>query len=277
MGSPIGAILASSVGAWTTHAYSVNGQLSAEFYRYGWRIPFLASAGLVAIGLVIRISVSESPAFEVMRQNAAIVSSPLRSALAQHWPTILLCAGTLFAVNIGYLYGTQVVPYASGPQSLLHVPATQIQLAVAIGGFANLFSVALACKAGAALAIVVAFPIYLLIDTTRFPAMVLAEILAYTSQGLLYGPLAALFSEAFPANVRYMAASIAYHGAALAGGMAPVIGTALLSYSHGRSWVLSLYIIATGCVSLASLAGLKYRVGRPAGETEAPEELLAPV
>lgn len=175
MGSPIGAILASSVGAWTTHAYSVNGQLSAEFYRYGWRIPFLASAGLVAIGLVIRISVSESPAFEVMRQK------------------------------------------------------------------------------------------------------VLAEILAYTSQGLLYGPLAALFSEAFPANVRYMAASIAYHGAALAGGMAPVIGTALLSYSHGRSWVLSLYIIATGCVSLASLAGLKYRVGRPAGETEAPEELLAPV
>ena len=127
------------------------------------------------------------------------------------------------------------------------------------------------------LAIVVAFPIYLLIDTTRFPAMVLAEILAYTSQGLLYGPLAALFCEAFPANVRYTAASIAYHGAALVGGMAPVIGTALLSYSHGRSWVLSLYIIATGCVSIASLAGLKYRLERPAGETEAPAELLATV
>ena len=287
MGSPIGSILSSSIAAWVTHAYSVNGTLTPQFYGFGWRIPFLASAVLVAIGLTIRISVSESPAFQEMRQTAAIVASPLRSALSKYWPTMLLAAGTLFAVNIGYLYGTQIVSYASGPQSLLRVPASQISAAVAIGGVAYLLSVALSgwlsdrygrrlvAMSGAALALVIAFPIYMLIDTARFPAMVLAECLAYTSNGLLYGPLAALFCEAFPANVRYTAASVAYHGASLVGGLAPVIGTALLSYSHGRSWVLSLYIIATACVSLSSLIALKRTDAHAASATEPFAEAVA--
>lgn len=270
MGSPIGSILASSISAWVAHAYTVNGELTSEFFRFGWRIPFLASAILVAIGLVIRISVSESPAFERMRSNSAIVASPLRAALKSHWRTMLLAGGTLFAVNVGYLYGTQVTAYASGPNSLLHVPVSQVSAAVAIGGFAYLFSVAVAgwlcdrlgrryvAMAGAALALVAAFPIYMLIDTAHFPAIVLAECIAYTSNGLLYGPLAAIYCEAFPANVRYTAASVAYHGAAMVGGLAPFLGTALLTYSHGRSWVLSLYIVVTACISLGSLIGLKY-------------------
>lgn len=269
MGSPIGAILSSSISAWVSHVYSAGGQLTPQFYSFGWRIPFVASAVLVVVGLAIRLSVSESPAFEQIRRNAAIVASPLRSALKTQWRTIVLAAGTLFAVNVGYLYGTQIVAYASGPQSLLRVPASQISAAVAIGGIAYLFSVAVAgwlsdrfgrryvAMTGAALALFAAFPIYMLIDTRHFPAMVLAECIAYTSNGLLYGPLAALFCEAFPANVRYTAASVAYHGAAVIGGLAPVAGTALLSYSHGRSWVLSLYIVATACISLTSLASLK--------------------
>jgi MFS family permease len=249
MGSPIGNILSGVVFAWVTAAFSMQGKLTEAFFSYGWRIPFLTSAALVIVGLVIRLSVSESPTFERMRADAVLVKSPVRVALTKHWRTMILAAGTLLAVNIGYVYGTQILTYASGPQSHLHVPASQISIAIAIGGVVNLFAVALSgwlsdrfgrrimALSGTVVLLVAAFPIYLLIDTALFPYVILGEIIAFISQGLVYGPLAALFCESFSGNVRYTAASIAYHGGAMIGGLSPVVATILLGYSHGESWV----------------------------------------
>lgn len=265
MGSPIGAILSNGVFASVMAAFSSHGQLSEAFFKYGWRIPFVASAVLILVGLVVRLTVTESPAFERMRARAVLVKAPVLVALRTQWRTMLLAGGALFAVNVGYLYSTQIIAYASGAGSLLRVPASQITAAVSLGSCAWLVAVGVGgwlsdrfgrrvvALCGAGLTFVLGFPIYLLIDTKHFPAIAFAECIAFTASGLLYGPLAALYCEAFGGNVRYSAASIAYHSAALIGGMSPFLGTALLHYSGGKSWVLSTYIMVTATISLASL------------------------
>jgi MFS family permease len=76
----------------------------------------------------------------------------------------------------------------------------------------------------------------------------------------MYGPLAALFAEMFGGNIRYSGVSIGYQGASIfAGGLAPFVGTALLRYSGGMSWVLSLYLITGAAISLTALILIKER------------------
>lgn len=271
-GSPIGAILSSGVFGAVTAAFTVHGNLSAAFFSYGWRIPFLSSAILVIVGLVIRLSVTESPAFERMKADAAIVRRPLTIVLTAQWRSVLLSGGAFVAANMGYLYGTQLLSYASGPGSLLKIPPSEILSAVMIGSIAYLLSVSLAgwlsdrigrrtiCLAGASLTLVAAFPIYMLIDTKQWPLIVLAECIAYTANGMIYGPLAALFAEMFGGNVRYSGASLGYQGASIfAGGLAPFVATGLLRFSGGTSWVLSLYLAFGAAVSVTALFMIRER------------------
>ena len=184
---------------------------------------------------------------------------------------MLFAAGIVITINTGYLWGTQIVAYASGPQSRLHVPASEISLAVAISAAVCLFSILLAGRlsdrfgrrnialAGVVLILITAFPFYWLVDTGQFPLILLAECVVWGIWGVLTGPLAALFAEAFAGNVRYTAASVSYHGGAVIGGAAPVIATILLAYSHQHSWVLSLYVTVCSCISMTCLVLLKDR------------------
>lgn len=272
MGSPLGSILSSAAFGTVAAVFAAHGKLTPAFYSYGWRIPFLASAVLVVVGLVVRLSVTESPAFERIKQQALLVRRPVLTVLATQWKSVLLAGGAFFSANMGYLYGTQLISYASGADSKLQLPANEIINAVLIGSFAYLAAVAFSgwlsdrvgrrpiCLAGVVLMLVAAFPIYMLIDTKQWALIVLAECLAYTSNGLMYGPLAALFAEMFGGNVRYSGASIGYQGASIfAGGLTPFVGTALLSFSGGMSWVLSLYLIAGAAISLTALVLIRER------------------
>jgi MFS transporter, MHS family, shikimate and dehydroshikimate transport protein len=265
LGTPIGGILSTSIFGAVTAAFSRYGHLQDAFFSYGWRIPFLLSAVLVLVGLGVRLSVTESPVFERVKEEAAVVKRPLLTVLVTQWKSILLAAGAFFGANLGYLYSTQILAYASGPDSLLKIPAREILSAVAIGNVAFLAGVALSgwlsdragrlslCMSGAVLALLAAFPIYMLIDTKQWPLIVLGECIAWFGNGMMYGPLAALFSEMFPGNVRYSGVSIGYQGASIfAGGLAPLVGSALLRFSGGESWVLSLYLMVGAAISLTS-------------------------
>ncbi len=272
LGSPLGTILSSAVFVAVTTAFTVSGKLTPAFFQYGWRIPFLLSAILVVAGLVVRLTVTESPAFEHIKHAALIVHRPVATVLRTQWKSILLAGGAFFTANMGYLYGTQLISYASGPDSRLQLPAGEIIDAIMIGGVAFFVAVAVSgwlsdrvgrrrlCLAGAVMMLVAAFPIYALIDTKQWPLIVLAECLAYTSNGFVYGPLAALFAEMFAGNVRYSGASIGYQGASIfAGGLTPFVGTALLHFSGGASWVLSLYLFAGAMISVTALLLIKER------------------
>src|SRR5579863_4651045 len=93
MGVPLGLIFASVIFNVVTARFSVNGTVTAAFLSIGWRIPFLLSLVLVAIGLIVRLSIAETPAFERVKARAAIVATPVLSVLRSEWKTVLLAGG----------------------------------------------------------------------------------------------------------------------------------------------------------------------------------------
>lgn len=270
MGVPLGLICASVI-------------FNVVTGRYSWRIPFLFSIVLVAIGLIVRLSVAESPAFVRAKATAAIVAAPIVSVLRNHWKTVLLAAGTFMVVNGGfYLVTTQLVSYGAGPHSVLKLDPRVFfnanLVGSAVGLLANPFGGWLSDRvgrrpvfmAGVALVLVFAFPLYALVDSKDPRLITLGVSLWNLPSSVAYGTLAAMFSELFGANVRYSGASLGYQGAAIfAGGLAPFVATLLLRLSGGGSWVLALYLMGMAAISLLSV----YLVG----ETREVELPRAPV
>ena len=244
----------------------VGGNPSAALLSFGWRIPFLFSAILVAIGLAIRLSITETPAFVRLQHRDEVVAAPVRSVLADNWRMVLLAGGAFFVVNGGfYLLTTQTISYGAGQHSVLKLDPSVFFVANIAGGcvsmvvtpFAGWMSDHIGRRpifiAAIAAVFALAFPIYALIDTKDPRLIILAICLFELALGAAYGPLAAMFSEMFPSGVRYSGVSIGYQGAAIfAGGLAPFVATLLLKVSGGASWILALYLMAMAAMSLVS-------------------------
>lgn len=266
IGVPLGLILASVVFNIVT-GRSASHNAAAVFGSIAWRVPFLFSIVLVAIGLAVRLSVLETPAFERVKARAAIFAAPIVSVLRNNWKTVLLAAGAFFVINGGfYLLTTQLVSYGAGPHSVLKLDPRvffNANLAgAAVGLIFNPFGGWLSDRLGRrpvymasiALILLLAFPIYALVDTKDPRLIALAICLFEIPTSVAYGTLAAMFSELFGANVRYSGASLGYQGAAIfAGGLAPLVATLLLKLSGGGSWVLALYLTAMAALSLVSI------------------------
>jgi MFS family permease len=110
---------------------------------------------------------------------------------------------------------------------------------------------------GAGLTILTAFPIFWLIDTKSPALIALALSLGLGTIALMYGPLAAFYSEMFPPRVRYSGTSLGYQGSVILAGLAPFIATALLGIFGPVSWPIVIYIVVMGIITIisASLAG----------------------
>jgi MFS transporter, MHS family, shikimate and dehydroshikimate transport protein len=118
IGVPLGLILASVVLAVVSARFVGSGDSS--FAGIAWRIPFLLSIVLVAIGIAVRLSVRETPAFERLKAQAAIVATPVLTALRDSWKAVLLSGGAFMALSVGfYLVTTQILSYGAGQHSVL--------------------------------------------------------------------------------------------------------------------------------------------------------------
>jgi MFS family permease len=92
------------------------------------------------------------------------------------------------------------------------------------------------------------------VDTGNEAVIVLAMSIGFFGSAAIFGPMAAFTSETFGTRVRYTGASLGYHtGAVLGGGLSPFIATALLVWSHGASWSVSVYLVLGAMVSLVSI------------------------
>ncbi len=226
---------------------------------------------MVGVGLIVRLSVTETPAFGRLKKLSAIVKMPLLTLLAKDWKTVLLAGGAFFVSNGGfYLRVVQIVSDGAGPHSVLKLDPNVFFNALLVAGSAGLVTLPIAgwisdrigrkptYIAGAVLTLALSFPIYALIDTKDPHLITLALCLWEVSSALMYGPLAALFCELFPGNVRYSGASIGYQFVTIfAGGLAPFVATSLLAFSKGGSWVLSVYLMAMAIISLTSILLIK--------------------
>lgn len=271
MGVPIGLVLSNLVFRNVTARYSFAGTLQPDFLSVGWRIPFLLSIVLVATGLIVRLSIPETPVFDRLKQQSAIVKTPLSTLFTKNWKTVVLAGGAQFVLNGGfYLRVTQIVSYGAGPHSVLRLDPSIFFNALLISGCLGVLTIPFSgwlsdrigrrpiYVTGAALTLALSFPIYALIDSKNAVLITLSLCVWGVVADFMYGPLAALFCELFGANVRYSGASIGYQFVTIfAGGLAPFIATYLLGLSDGGSWVLSLYLMTMAAITLVSILLLR--------------------
>ncbi|SFB41319.1 metabolite-proton symporter [Amycolatopsis marina] len=259
MGVPGGLILANLV------FLAVSTSLSdAAFLAWGWRVPFLASAVMVIIGLVIRFRITESPDFERLRQDESQERLPIVTVLTKSPKQVLLAAGAFVGNNtLGYIFMAYLLSYAT---TALGLARGLILTCTLIGALTWLLVIpwasALSDRHGRERVLLIGYlgqivcatVLFPLVDT-RNPALILAALIALAAcMGITYGPLAALFAELFPANVRYSGASLGYQlGSILGGGLAPTVAAGL--YATWQSSVpISIYLGGVSALSLVCVA-----------------------
>jgi MFS family permease len=237
-----------------------------KFFVWGWRVPFLVSAVLVLIGLVIRAKVAESPVFKQLDAEAESRTLPLLEVLTRHWKPVLIAAAAVvsFYVTQG-IVTVWGVSYAVGHGE----PQNVILNWKAAGACVTLVCTFLAARASdrfgrrrmliiAGIAAVVgALPLTQAIGTGTTWGFAVGVIVGNgIIQGLCYGPIAAFVAEQFPARIRYTGASLAYQGASAVGaGLTPMIAAALaLIPAGGLWWVGAFWAAACGLSALTVLA-----------------------
>jgi MFS family permease len=266
MGAPLGMIMANS--ALSIMTVSVD---EAAFLSWGWRVPFLASIFLVAIGLYIRIGILESPVFANLKARKKIVRAPVVEVLRSNWRevalTTLLRTGQLapYYITTTYIltYGTQV----------LGLSRTVLLNCVAIRSIGSLLIIPLAghisdrigrkkvVAAGCIGTGLWIFALFGLLNTKVVGLIIVGLMLDGILQDLQYAPQAALIAENFPASCRYTGSGLGYHLAAItAGGPAPVIAAYLFNAYH-TSTAIAVFALATTIVSLLTLIPLRDNAG----------------
>jgi MFS family permease len=262
LGLPAGIVLSNLVFLTTTLIVAPQ-----AFADWGWRVPFLASGLLVAVGIVVRLTVAESLLFAQARQAQEMHRLPIVEVLRQHGRLVLFAAGSYVGISaLGYLV---IVYYVSYATSVLRIPlpTTLAMLLMAAAGFA--VSILLMARWsdrvgrqrvmrwGNGLLVLWSFVFFPLLDTRSLPLIAIALTVMLMLQGAYIGTQPAVFAELFPTRVRYSGVSLAMTIGTVAGGaLAPFIATALYGLSGG-SQLVTVYATAMSAVSFVSLLGLQ--------------------
>ncbi|MGW2870107.1 MFS transporter [Kitasatospora sp. NPDC001225] len=268
-GAPAGNLLAAGVLSLMTAVQS-----DAAFLAWGWRVPFLLSAVLVAVGMWIRLAVDESPLFKqalaAQQSRRAPERPPLVEVLRNHWREVLVAMGARMAENISYyVMTTFVLVYAvnhahfskqTALNAVLVASAIQFALIPLFGALSDRVGRRPVYLVGAVGVGAWAFVFFGLVDTRSFGSLLAAVTVGLVFHSAMYAPQAAFFSELFATRMRYSGASIgAQFSSVAAGAPAPLIATALLK-DYGSATPIAVYVaIAAAVTVLAVLCGRETR------------------
>ena len=230
------------------------------FMTWGWRVPFLLSIVLVAIGLYIRLSILETPIFAKLLAENKIEKTPMLEVIRRQPKDILLSALARMAEQAPfYIYTAFVFTYGV---KTLHVSRDLMLTAVLsaavlqfvtipfFGHVSDLIGRKRMYMIGALAAGIFGFIYFGMLDTKSTALIFAAVVLSLVPHAMLYGPQAAFIAESFTGRLRYSGASLGYQLASvIAGGPAPLIATALFAY-YRTGYAIAIYIAVCGVISL---------------------------
>jgi metabolite-proton symporter len=270
LGAPVGFLCSTGVFLLLTDRLS-----DSDFFGYGWRIPFLASAPLVLVGLYVRLQLTETPEFQRAIDSNERVRVPMLTLFARHAHIVLL--GTFAAVATFVLFYLMTVFTLSWATAVLGYTRRGFLILQMIGVLFLALTIPMSATIadrrgsyvtliGATLAII-AFGLTFapLFGSGSTPAVLAFLALGLGLMGLTYGPLGTALTELYPTVVRYTGASLSFNLAGIIGAsLAPYIAT-WLATRYGLAYV-GYYLSAAGLLTLVALLLLSRlgRRGRPA-------------
>jgi len=257
LGAPIGFICSSGVFLLLTHFLS-----DAEFLQWGWRVPFVASAALVLVGLWVRLRIEETPAFRRAVANDERVGVPMAVVLRAHGGRLVL--GIFAAVATFVVFYLMTVFSLSWGTAQLGYSREQFLIlqmaAVVFFGLAIPFSAWMADRVDPRLVLVsatVALAAYGLVYAPLLAGgsqlmVLLCLSLGLGLMGLTYGPLGAALAALFPTSVRYTGASLTFNLAGIVGASLTPYAATWLAREHGLAAV-GYYLSAAAVLTLVAL------------------------
>ncbi len=263
MGGPAGAVLA------TLAVSAVSTLPNDEFLAWGWRIPFIASLGLVAIGLVIRLKVTESPLFLALEDKAEEKKIPLMQVLTKYPKSVIM--GTLVGMSSYTVQGLMTVWAISYVVEDAGMDRTAVLNIKAVGATLTIVGVWLAARYsdklgrrpvmmfGIVSGAVLAMPIMLMLQLGELWLFAIALFLANgLIQGTIFGPFGAFTAELFPTRIRYTGASLVYQlSSTLGAGFTPMIVAALVLFAGGSLWVVGAVWASVFVLAALAMRGIK--------------------
>ncbi|KOG06022.1 MFS transporter [Pseudomonas syringae] len=249
-----------------------------DLLAWGWRIPFLGSVLLIAVGLYIRLNISETPAFNQARETEQQVKVPLMEICQKYWKQVLLggiatmSTGSSFNIIVafGLTYGTQTLGFTR--PIMLSVVLASCALCIfmlpTFGALSDRWGRKPVIIGGIVAEALVAFPMFWLMDTRELHLVFLGYMLLMTAFAANYGPIATFLAELFGTKVRYSGLSVAYMLSGLLGSAAtPIVTTALLNWT-GKGSSVAWYMIGSALLSLIALLLLTETFKRDLNTTE---------
>ncbi len=230
---------------------------------WGWRVAFLISGLMVAVGMYIRLHVKETPEFAAVKARNAETAIPFMDMMRRYPGNVLKGMGARYIDGVFFnVFGVFSISYLT---STLQISRTDALIGVMVAAVVMCFTIPLFGRLsdhlgrsrvylwGSLITAVSAFPAFWLMADSG-GNMLLIWIAIVVPFGILYaavyGPEAALFCDLFDAKVRYTGISFVYQFSGIfASGITPIIATALVKTAGGSPWLVCLYVVFAGAVS----------------------------
>ncbi|MDE0547395.1 MFS transporter [Microbacterium sp. C7(2022)] len=286
IGVPLGLLLAS--GVMGLMALIAPGD---AFLEWGWRVPFLLSFVLIIVGYYVRRRVEESPVFTELAQRKEKAQMPIVQLFRKH-ALLVIIAALVFAGNnaVGYMTtGGYIQRYATDPAGPLGFTTADVLGAVTlsavswlvftwIGGWiSDRIGRRTTYILGWVLQLAGVFLLFPLVNSGSIALLTVGLVVLTVGLGFTYGPQAALYSELFPASIRFSGVSISYAiGAILGGAFAPTIAQALVQ-ATGSTDAVTWYLAGMTGLGLVATLLLRDRSGIPLGPDHEAEQSRSPI